>query len=321
VIYTSWGALSFNAFEHPPAETGSDVIAQSVANPPLPAEPAPPSRPPMPAAPAPRADAPPPEVSTKSRAVAFPAMMAESYFDPPAPPAPPAAKEVDPAKDAKAAADAATTKVVYKGETITGGRASKAQNNAYVMMPQLVPCALDTAMDSTLAGAIMCHTTQDVYSPAPYNVLLMPTHTNVIGTYKNDIRNGQARLFAFAGNAETPDGITVPLNVSVADSVGRAGVPGDVDNRYPERFGAAVALTGVQGAFSLGQAALQNGNQTNLNFGSGSGSGGIEGLATEIFHEQSQIRPTISVPPGTVIMLVIDHKISFADALNVEPIR
>jgi len=36
---------------------------------------------------------------------------------------------------------------------LTGGKAGPAIRLTDVMMPQMIPCALDTAMDSTLTGA------------------------------------------------------------------------------------------------------------------------------------------------------------------------
>jgi type IV secretion system protein VirB10 len=173
-------------------------------------------------------------------------------------------------------------------------------------------------MDSTLAGPILCHTTQDILSPA--HIVLLPAGTTVVGSYKNDVRNGQHRLFALTANAITQDGIPVPLNSAMADGLGRAGIEGDYDGHVMERFGAAIALTAAQAAIQLGQAALTSGNQsnTNFNFGGGGSSGGIENLATEMLRQQGNIPPTISVPPGSIVSIVTDHPIDFSESLHVE---
>jgi type IV secretion system protein VirB10 len=215
--------------------------------------------------------------------------------------------------------NAEQTRVAFKPSVIEGGKAGPAIRLTYVMMPQMIPCALDTAMDSTLAGPILCHTTQDVLSPS--HIVLIPRGSTVVGSYKSDIRTGQHRMFALTGNVVTQDGIPVSLNSPIADGLGRTGAEGDVDNHYPERFGAAVALTAVQAGISLGQAALTKGSQTNTNFNFGGGGGsnnGIEGLAMEILRQQGAIAPTISVPPGQVVQIVVDHTIDFSDALHVE---
>jgi type IV secretion system protein VirB10 len=254
--------------------------------------------------------------------VQFPAGMGgERLFDvPPATerkPEPQAKEEGGRAIEAQAPT-APKTEVAFKPSVVAGGKAGPAIRLTYVMMPQLIPCALDTAMDSSIAGAISCHTTQDVLSPE--HVLLMPAGTVVMGTYKNDIKVGQNRLFAFTGNAITKEGIPVPLDSSVSDSLGRAGIGppvADVDNHYLERFGAAILLSVAEAGVSLGQAELSRGNTTNLNFGSSGGGSGISSLGQQILQSQINIPPTISVAPGSLISIVVDHPVSFEDAIKV----
>lgn len=317
------GIYSVNHDQGPPtkpADTGATSIGQTVANPPEPVVERPPART-QPAAkvdpePSPepfRAPSPAPP-----RYVVLPASTGGSFEVPAAAKPDPAPAQTS-AVAAAAVREADTTHVAFASTTMAGGKAGPAMRLTYVMMPQTIPCRLDTAMDSTLAGPILCSTTQDILSPA--HIVLLPVGTIVVGTYKNDVRNGQHRLFALTGNAITQDGIPVPLNSPVADGLGRAGIEGDVNNHYVERFGAAIALTAAQAAIQLGQAALTSGNQSNTNFnfgGGGGGSGGIETLATEILRQQGVIPPTISVPPGAIVSIVVDHPISFAEALHVE---
>jgi type IV secretion system protein VirB10 len=206
-----------------------------------------------------------------------------------------------------------TTQVAFKAATLPGAKAGPAIRLTYVMMPQLVPCALETAMDSTVAGFISCHTTQDVLSPD--NIVLMPAGTRFSGTYKNDIHQGQNRLFSFVGYGITPDGIPVPLDAQVADGMGRAGIPGEVDSHFWSRFGAGILLAGSQSALQLAQAMVSKGGNSYFSLNSGSATD----VATEILRQQEQQPPTISVQPGTLVSLVVDHPIDFSDALKVRP--
>jgi len=312
-------ALNDKGPEQKPADTGSSTIAQMTQAPPVPpveppakaAEPAPPRIVYMPA-PTPPPAPPPAVVAETVNYVKFPALAGEGFFEVP----PPRTHDDKPAGGAgpggSAAADAAKTQVAFKPGTLIGGKAGPAIRLTYVLMPQLIPCALDTAMDSTLAGAIACHTTKDVLSPD--HVLLMPAGTPVVGTYKNDVRTGQHRLFAFTGNAITREGIPVPLDSSVADGLGRAGIEGDVDNHYMERFGAAILLTVGESAMGVAQAEVSKSGQTSLNLNTG---GGVSSVASQILQSQINIPPTITVPPGTVVSIVVDHPIDFSDALKV----
>jgi type IV secretion system protein VirB10 len=185
----------------------------------------------------------------------------------------------------------------------------------YVMMPQLIPCALETAMDSTVAGFFMCHTTDVVLSPD--KIILMPAGTRFTGTYKNDIKQGQNRLFSFVGSGITPDGIPVPLDSQVADGMGRSGIPGEVDNHFWPRFGAAILIQATQSALQIAQSALSGGGGGNSYFNLNAGGGGASSVATEILRAQEDQKPTVTVQPGTLVSLVIDHPIDFSEALKV----
>jgi type IV secretion system protein VirB10 len=294
----------------------STVIAQVTANPPplpppvIPKE-APPKLPPAIVQVKPA----PPDVvkQTAHKYVVMPADAGETSFDVPV--------EDAAAKAAKSVADAsksgedhttkAVTQVVFKPSTIEGAKAGPAIDMTYVMMPQLIPCVLETRIDSTVAGVVMCHTTQDVLSPR--HVLLMPAGTEITGTYKNDVRQGQNRLFAFVGSAITPEGIPVPLNSQIADGLGASGVPGSVNNHFWSRFGAGILLAGSQSATQLAQALVSKGGNSYFSLNSGGGSN----VATEILRQQEQQQPTVTVEPGTEISIVVDHYVDFSDAIKV----
>jgi type IV secretion system protein VirB10 len=320
-------AINDKSTSEKPIDTGATSIAQVTPPPPIPpiVEPRP-AEPPAAKivyVPGPAIQSPPQTslVVPPNNFVQFPAGLGgEGYFEVPAAMA---RKEEPPSGEgygnASVQAQATLkTEVAFKPSTVVGGKAGPAIRLTYVMMPQLIPCALDTAMDSTLAGAISCHTTKDVLSPD--HVLLMPTGTVVMGTYKNDLKVGQNRLYAFSGNAITKEGIPVPLDSSLADSLGRAGIGppnADVDHHYMERFGAALLLSAADAGVSLGQAEVSIGSTTNLNFGSTGGSSGMSGLAQQILQSQINIPPTISVPPGAIVSIVVDHPVDFSDAIKV----
>lgn len=296
-------------------------IQQVTANPPEPAATPPAS---APAAPASAQAAPPPVVASPPAVVAPPAAVpanivripkgiGEQAFDIalPVPASVPAGGAENKAAGGPTDRTAATT-VAFKGSEIAAGRAGRALRLDYVMLPQSIECALDTAMDSTFAGFIRCHTTHDVESRS--HIVLMPAGTIISGSYKNDVRTGQARIFSFAATAYTPEGVPVPLDSQMGDGFGRVGVAGDVNNHYGERFGAAIALTSVQTAAGVLQSAMSKGGNSYFSFNSG---GGVQDLASEILRQQGNIPPTITVPPGTIVSVIVDHAISFEDAIRV----
>ncbi len=184
------------------------------------------------------------------------------------------------------------TEVAFKPSTVVGGKAGPAIRLTYVMVPQLIPCALDTAMDSTLAGAISCHTTQDVLSPD--HVLLMPTGTVVMGTYKNDLRLVKTGCMPSPGMRSRRKAFPcrwIPPLPTALGAQGSGRPIADVDHHYLERFGAALFYPSADAGVSLGQAELSRGNTTNLNFGSAGGGTGLPTSRQQILQSQINIPP------------------------------
>ena len=73
--------------------------------------------------------------------------------------------------------------------------------------------------------------------------MLIPTGTRLIGEYQSEIMRGQKRIFVIWTRMLRDDGVTVRLNSIGADSLGRSGLTGRVDNKFRERFGAAILLS------------------------------------------------------------------------------
>lgn len=200
----------------------------------------------------------------------------------------------------------AATRVMFKGSEIPGAKTGTIADRSLVLMPGLFRCTLDTAIDSTLPGPIMCHLPQDVLSPS--GVVLMEKGTRIVGEYKNNIQQGQGRLFTMAATAYTPNGVVVPFDGPMADGLGRTGLDGNVENHYFQRFGGAVLLSLVDSGLGLGQAALSKGNNTYLTFQSGDASG----LAEEILRNTINIPPTITVPQGKDVTIWVRYPIDFS---------
>lgn len=105
-----------------------------------------------------------------------------------------------------------------------------------------IPCILQTALDSTTPGLVACVLPQDVYSDAG-TVILLERGTRVLGEYQGGLQQGRRRLFVLWTRAVTPDGVSIALASPAADALGRAGVDGEVDNHFRERFGGALLLS------------------------------------------------------------------------------
>jgi type IV secretion system protein VirB10 len=118
-----------------------------------------------------------------------------------------------------------------------------------VTMGTLIPCTLLTAMDSSAPGIVTCVTQQDVLGSTG-SVVLMERGTKMVGEYSSHMMQGQSRMFVLWNRAETPKHVVITLGSPGADALGRAGFDGWIDTHFWQRFGGALMLTFIDGAFS-----------------------------------------------------------------------
>lgn len=144
-------------------------------------------------------------------------------------------------------------------ELDTLGSATRIGNSRAAMLPNRnylvtagtqIPCSLQTAMDSSTPGFVSCIVNNDVFSDNG-NVVLMEKGTRVLGEYRGALRQGQNRLFVVWNRAVTPRGVSVNLASPAADSLGRAGMGGDIETFFWARFGGALMLSIVDDGMAL----------------------------------------------------------------------
>src|SRR3546814_6751431 len=101
--------------------------------------------------------------------------------------------------------------------------------NFLITAGTLIPCILQTAINSGQPGYTSCLIPRDVYSENG-RVVLMEKGTRVLGEYRGGIQQGQNRLFVLWTRAVTPQGVRIDLASPGADALGRAGLAGAVDS-------------------------------------------------------------------------------------------
>lgn len=114
--------------------------------------------------------------------------------------------------------------------------------NYLILAGAVLPCILQTAMDSATPGYVSCLIPRDVLSDNGA-VVLMEKGTRVLGEYRSGMRQGQRRLFVLWTRAVTPSGVAIDLASPASDALGRAGFDGDLDSHFWERFGGAALLS------------------------------------------------------------------------------
>ena len=167
-----------------------------------------------------------------------------------------------------------------------------------------IDCTLETAIDSTLPGMTTCVTATDTFS-ANGTVVLLERGTKLVGETRGQVRAGQARLFVLWTEARTPTGVIVPLDSPGTDALGRAGLSGKVSTHFWERFGAAILVSVIDAGVQAGIQATNNGGTVILNPSSS------EGVMTGILQSTINIPPTITVPQGERIQVLVARDVDF----------
>jgi type IV secretion system protein VirB10 len=180
--------------------------------------------------------------------------------------------------------------------------------DARFLLPRgaFIDCTLETAIDSTLPGMTTCVTASDTFG-ADGKVVLLERGTKLVGETRGQVQQGQARLFVLWTQARTPAGVVVPLDSPGTDELGRAGVTGEVQRHFWQRFGAAMLISLVDGAVQAGvQAAASRSNGAVIYAPSGS-----QDILTEVLKGTVQIAPTIVIHNGDRIQVLVARDIDF----------
>lgn len=192
-------------------------------------------------------------------------------------------------------------------------RASMLPNRNYLVTAgTLIPCILQTAMNSAQPGYTSCLIPRDVYSENG-RVVLMEKGTKVLGEYHGGIQQGQNRLFVLWTRAVTPQGVRIDLASPGSDALGRAGIAGSVDTFFWARFGSALLLSLVDdAAYIAGQSV--SGGSNNFNNTTRTPSEGA-GIALQ---NSINIRPVLKKNQGEEVGIFVAKDFNFADVYNLE---
>jgi len=195
---------------------------------------------------------------------------------------------------------------------LTGVSASVLQHQPFLLtMGTMIPCVLQTAMDSTLPGLVTCVIPQDVQGKT--GLTLLDRGTKVVGEFKGGIRQGVERMFVVWTRAETPQGVVISLDSPGTDPLGRSGLDGEVDRHFWQRFGGALLLSTVDGALQAGVAAASKEGTTTINTGT------TESVIAESLRGSINIPPTIRKHQGELVSILVARDLDFSTVYGVRP--
>ncbi len=175
--------------------------------------------------------------------------------------------------------------------------------NYLVTAGAIIPCTLQTAMDSSVPGYSTCIIPRDVYSDNG-RVVLLERGTRVFGEYQGGLQRGQNRLFAMWTRAVTPRGVAIDIGSPASDPLGRAGITGKIDRFFWQRFGAALLFSVLDaGGQIAGQAVSPEGSTVFRTPGD---------TTSQVLQDTQQIRPIVRVNQGTELAITVAKDFDFS---------
>jgi type IV secretion system protein VirB10 len=191
--------------------------------------------------------------------------------------------------------------------TVLKATAAAALPERRMLLPKgsFIDCTLETAIDSTLPGLATCVTAVDVYG-VDGSVVLLERGTRLIGEVQSAVRQGQRRVFVLWNEARTPTGVVAPLVSPGTDALGRSGLGAAVNTHFMERFGAALFVSIIEGVAEAIAADQRAGGAAVF-----VDPRGPESVATEIIRRTGDLPPTLRVPPGAAINVLVARDVDF----------
>lgn len=185
--------------------------------------------------------------------------------------------------------------------------------NMTISQASVLPCVLNTAINSTVPGMVSCTLSSDVYSTNG-RVLLLDRGSRIVGQYQNAaFKQGMSRIFVLWTRIETPMGVIISLDSPSTDALGRSGVAGDVNRHFWQRFGAGLLLSLVDDALQYATDSQRSNDQAaaGVEFSNTSAAG--RNAASIAVENSVGIPPTLSVNQGALLNVFVARDLYFGN--------
>lgn len=200
-----------------------------------------------------------------------------------------------------------------------------------VTKEKFITAVLNNRIESTFAGNIVLTIDHNVYG-SHGNRILIPVGAKASGKYVPVEEIGVKRLSMTIQRMVTPSGQLIVFKnpAVVADKQGAAGVSGEVDNKYLQKFGLPLAFSVANNTtnllFQRMVDSLSDEDKEDSDLAhvfneqwSKDQSATNREIISDIIQNNIKIMPTISIEPGTKITLYLDHDIWFKPNRNGGP--
>jgi len=197
---------------------------------------------------------------------------------------------------------------VYRGGTSTVAGVHQFKSELYLAKGTYIGCSLKTKLVSSVGGGVSCTVSNNIYS-ADGNVLLIERGSTITGSYKSgDLENGVDRYYVIWEEIRTPNNIVIAVNSGASDELGAAGIHGEVDNHWMQRFGGAILLSLIDDGLQY----AVNSSKYGDNFYLGNSQKNAENMSNTALQEFISIKPTLYKNQGDTVGVYVNKDIDFS---------
>lgn len=163
-----------------------------------------------------------------------------------------------------------------------------------------ISAVLEHRINSQIPGRAVLVVDRPVFGGDGWKVLL-EAGTKVVCKYDPLEQEGDTRLPLVCDRLIRPDGVSIVMKELVAgDAMASAGLPGNVDNRVWERYGAALIAASMAALASVGKEAI---DQPIAGGAAQSYTDALGDATAKILDKNINLAPIITIPAGTRLTL------------------
>lgn len=205
---------------------------------------------------------------------------------------------------------------LFQSSKLAAGSAARVKNRSLVLPKgTFINCIMETAVDTTVPGMTSCRIPENVFS-MDGRTLLVEAGSRAFGEYRGAVAQGVDRIFMLWTQIETPHGVIVDLGSPATDSLGRAGVTGEVDHHWWRRFGNALLFSIIDDAFQFAMEKASDSENSINNYSSTDS--GMSSFLSQVMRETGQIPPTIRMNQGTRVGIFVARNIDMSSVYRLE---
>lgn len=171
---------------------------------------------------------------------------------------------------------------------------------------------LESAINSELPGMLRAVVSEPAYAYRGDNILI-PKGSRLIGKYTSTLANGSAsnRLFIIWQRIITPNGLSINIEGSAIDSLGRVGLGADKVNHHFWRIFGTSALLSVIGAGAASFDVSGNTQPNSANQYQQAVASSLQQSAGSTLSSNMKIKPTLLINQGSAVRVFVAHDLEF----------